>query len=111
MDKDANYTTDTMIGVSFLLTGARLCTVRVYPRKVSITVKYQRTGGIKAREYPLDSRDRQYLISLRTECDQISATKFKALKDRHLAHERSEVLYGKAVYRYISSIPRSDSLF
>ena len=111
MEKDADYTTDTLNGVSFFVSGARICTLKVYQQKVYISIRYQRTGCIKVREYPLDSQDRQYLMSLRADCDKASYIKYRSIKDRKLAHDEAEAFYGKAVYRYISSIPRSDSLF
>lgn len=109
--KDPNYTTSVIDPPSFFLTDARICTITVYLNKVCITVQHQKTHCVKYREYKLDSSDRQTLMSLRKECDRVAATKFKAMRDRRLAHSRAETLYGKAVYQYIQSIPSSGTLF
>lgn len=111
VEKDPNYTTSAINPPSFFLSDARICTVKVSLKKVCITVKHQKTRCVQYREYRLDSNDRQSLMYLREECNRVAATKFKAIRDRELAHSETEKLYGKAVYRYIQSIPSSGTLF
>lgn len=111
IEKDPNYTTSAIDPPSFFLDYARICTIKVFKEKVCITVQHQKTHCIRYREHKLDSSDRQTLMYLRNECDRVSTTKFKAMRDRKLAHSEAEILYGKAVYRYIQSIPSSGTLF
>lgn len=111
MEHDPNYTTPVITDYPFHLSGARLCTVRVYQRKVCITIRHQRTHGVQYREHMLDSKDRQHLMYLRNECARLAAVKYKHLQDKRLAETMAETLYHKSVYRYISTIPYSDSLF
>lgn len=110
-EKDPNYTTSIIDPPTFFLTDARICTVKVSMKKVCITVQHQKTHCVQYREYRIDSNDRQSLMYLRKECDRVAATKFKAIRDKKLAHSETEKLYGKAVYRYIQSIPLPGTLF